>query len=239
MARYRSRRDRERSRALWKGLASAAVFLGVSGVLAHQAYQFGKDVAAREITSLREEVDRLTGAETAARDRADRLAASLATAQTQAAEYRQRYDAVAPPEVQDLLEQLRRRLAEGLPAERLRFAIAQAQEPRACSPADTRRFIVRTPASRSDRNSWVRFNNVVTVTAVGQGVDGDRDERFDAEAEVTLVVTPLGGAPQEVSGRLPLRHALVVKGQEYRLLAAPGARGFLDVTADWCEYGGE
>lgn len=51
-----------------------------------------------------------------------------------------------------------------------------------------------------------------------------------------MTFTPLGEDTQTVQGELPLQHSMVFKGKEYRFTVVPGSRGFIEVTADWCEY---
>lgn len=237
MARSRSRRHRERSKRFWAGLFKLVVFLGFVGAIGYYAYETGMQLSAREVSSLKAEIADLSAAAQRHQEEAEQLRAALTTAKERAEDYRQRYEAVAPEDVRAIIAQAKAKMEEGLSAERLAFVISQAQEPRDCSPADTRRFIARTE-NYDGANTWVRFDNIITVTGRGAAARGGTAEWFDPAQPVTVTFSPLGGKAQEVSGRLPLQHAMIFKGREYRFTVAPGQRGFMEVTADWCEYTG-
>jgi len=235
MARYRSRRDREKSRRFWSGLVKAGLALALIGATAYYGYEVGTRLQAGEIEDLRAEIDRLSGELSEARGRTGALTAELREARTEATEYRQRYESVAPPEVHGIIAAAKDKIAGGLSPERLAFLVSQAAPPQDCADAQTRRFIARTE-NYDGPNTWVRFDEVITVS--GRGVAGARGtaEWFDAERPITLTFTPIGREPQAVAGTLPLHHALVFKDKEYRFTAEPGPRGFVQVTADWCAY---
>ena len=234
MARYRSRHERERSKRLWWGLTKFGLLLGLVGAAAYYAHDYGQRRSSQEISGLRAEVSRLAAVEQDQRERATRLETALADAEKRADEYRQRYEDLAPEPLRAIIDEAKAKLASGLSAKRLAFAVSQAQEPRECAPAETRRFLARTP-NYDGPDTWVRFNNLIVVSATGQAAGGGREQWFDPTGDVSLTFTPLGGKPQTVSGRLPIQHAFVFKDKEYRFAAAPGARGFIEVTADWCE----
>ncbi|WP_207477824.1 hypothetical protein [Arenibaculum pallidiluteum] len=231
----RSRRDRERSKRIRKGVLKLALAAAVLGSASYYAYDTGRQVSANEAAAAKAEAQRLAEAGHQQAEEQAELRASLAEAQASAAQYRQRYDEVAPAAVREILARAQAKLAEGVPAERIAFFVAQAQEARDCAPVDTRRLIVRTE-NYDGANTWVRFDDIVTVSAAGAAAEDGRAGWFDPAKPVTVAFAPLGGPRQEISGKLPLHHAFVYKSKEYRFAAVPGRRGFMEVSADWCEH---
>ena len=51
-----------------------------------------------------------------------------------------------------------------------------------------------------------------------------------------MAFTQLGGKSVKAEGTLPLHRSIVAGDNEYRFTFLPGARGFLSVTADRCDY---
>jgi len=217
------------------GLFKMGFILGMVGTVAWFAYETGRQLSADEIAELNGRITTFETTEAQRQEDLSRLQLSQAAAEEKAEEFRKRYEDVAPEGVRAIIAQARTKLDEGLSPARLAFVISQAEEPRRCSSTETRRFIAKTP-KYDGANTWIRFNDVLTVTAVGEGASNGMAEWFAPEAPVTMTFSPLGGKAQEVSGRLPLQHAMVFKGKEYRFTASPGQRGFIEVTADWCSY---
>ncbi|SOD89980.1 hypothetical protein [Caenispirillum bisanense] len=232
----RSRRQREQSKKFWMGLVKFGVFLGVVGATAYYAYEAGTQLSAQEITELKAEIGRLSQTEQAQQQRIGELEAGLTSAEQVAADYRTRYEEVAPEEVRAVLEQVRVKMEQGLSPERLAFVVGQAQPPRNCTAVENRRFLAKTE-NYDGANTWVRFNDMITVTATGRAANNGREQWYDPAQPVTVVFSPLGDREEEVTGQLPIEHSMIFKGKEYRFTAAPGARGFVEVTADWCDYG--
>jgi hypothetical protein len=231
----KSRRQRDSSSRFWFGLFKMGFILGMVGAVAWFAYETGRQLSADEIAQLNTRIVTFETTETQRQDELSRLQVTQAAAEEKAEEFRQRYEDVAPEGVRAIIAQARTKLDQGLSPDRLAFVISQAEEPRRCSATETRRFIAKTP-KYDGANTWIRFNDVLTVTGTGEGASDGMAEWFEASAPVTLTFSPLGGKAQEITGRLPLQHAMVFKGREYRFTATPGQRGFIEVTGDWCSY---
>lgn len=235
MARSFSRRRRESRKRFWVTLFKVFVVLAFIGSIGFYAYIFGMNLASREINGLKEQIADLTSINAQSSEEIISLKGSLAATDQRAEQYRAQYEQVAPEEMRAIIAQAQARIADGLPPERLSFVIAQAEMPRNCTDADTRRFIARTP-NYDGPNTTVRFNEAVTVSGKGQAANNGREQWFDASQPVTVYFEVLGGQTTEVSGPLPLQYALIFKDKEYRFTASAGQRGFIEVTADWCDY---
>lgn len=237
MARRRSRRGQQ-SWSVWYKLFKFSLFLVLLGAVAFYAYEVGQRLGLEQVAVLRQDIERLTGAESSAREEAGRLQGELDAARKRGDEFEAKYVAVAPSEdMKEIMAAVKTKLATGLEPKRLAFVIQAAEKPRRCSPEENKRFMVKT--ARYDGNStWVRFADLVTVTAEGTGGNNGADEAFDHDKPVTVKFTVIGGKESQATGKLPLQHSLVAKGFEHRFTIAPGAKGFVEVTGDRCEYKG-
>ncbi|MBI5165147.1 MAG: hypothetical protein HY985_14755 [Magnetospirillum sp.] len=234
----RRRRQGQHSWLIWFKVTKILIALGAIGASAFYAYEVGQQLAREEVSSLRQDIERLTAAEAGRAEEATRLAGELAETRKRADEFQAKYQQVAPSdETKEILALVRAKLDSGLDAKRLAFVISAAERPRRCGEAATKRFMVKT-AKFDGASTWVRFADLITVTADGIGGNNGGEQWFDPERPVTVHFTAIGGKEVQVSGKLPLQHAMVVKNGEYRFTIAPGARGFVEVTGDRCEYRG-
>ncbi|HTH15721.1 MAG TPA: hypothetical protein VL974_03645 [Magnetospirillum sp.] len=233
MARRRSHRG-QHSWHIWLKLSKFMVFLGLIGAAGFYGFQVGQKLADESIAAGRAEIDRLTASESQQRDKAARLETEMAEQKARADDFAAKYAAVAPSEdMKELSTALKAKLDSGLDAKRLAFVIANAERPKRCGGEATKRFMVKT-AKFDGANTWVRFQDLITVTADGTGSGGE--QAFDPDKPITVHFTAIGGKDSEVTGKLPLQHSMVVKGGEYRFTVAPGAKGFVEVTGDRCDY---
>lgn len=237
MARRRPRRGQQGwhlGRKLFKFTALVAA-LGATGFY---GFQTGQRLAAEDVATAQGEIQRLTDADAAARDTVARLQAELDEQKKRADDLAVRYAEVAPSEdMKDLTAALRAKLDSGLEAKRLAFVIANAEKPKRCGGEATKRFMVKT-ARFDGAATWVRFADLVTVSAEGASSGDGTEQAFDPDKPVTVHFTAIGGKDSQISGKLPLQHSMVVKGGEYRFTISPGAKGFVEVTGDRCEYRG-
>ncbi|MDA8230806.1 MAG: hypothetical protein M0006_05655 [Magnetospirillum sp.] len=237
MARRRSRRGQQSWLLSFK-LLKLALFLATIGAAAFYAYEVGQKLALDEVGGLRRQIDDLTAAETGRKEAITRLSAQLDETKKRADDYQAKYQQLAPSsDVEDILTLVRGKLASGLDAKRLAFVIQQAEPPRHCGDAATKRFMVKT-AKFSGSSTWVRFADLITITANGIGANAGNEQWYDPDMPVAVTFTAIGGKESRIEGKLPLQHSMVVKNGEYRFTIAPGARGFVEVTGDRCDYKG-
>lgn len=239
MARRRSRNRGQQSWTIWFKLLKFTLLLGAFGATGFYAYEVGQRLALEEVGGLRQEIERLTAAEASRAEEAGRLKAELADTRKRADEYQAKFEQVNPSdEMKEMMGLVRGKLDSGFDPKRLAFVIQAAERPRRCGTEDTKRFMVRTPSFDNGTSTWVRFSDLITVSAEGVGGEGGKEQWFDPEKSVTVRFTAIGGKEAQIQGKLPLQHSMVVKGGEYRFTVAPGARGFVEVTGDRCEYRG-
>lgn len=237
MARRRTRRGQQ-GWHIGRKLFKLTAFVAVLGATGFYGFQTGQRLMGDEVATAQGEIRRLTEAEATARDGAVRLQAELDEQRKRADDFAARYAEVAPSEeLKELTAALRAKLNSGLEAKRLAFVIANAERPKRCGGEATKRFMVKT-AKFDGASTWVRFADIITVSADGAGSGDGTEQAFDPDKPVTVHFTAIGGKDSAVSGKLPLQHSMVVKGGEYRFTIAPGAKGFVEVTGDRCEYRG-
>lgn len=237
MARRRSHRG-QRSWQIWFKLLKFILLLGAFGAVGFYGYEVGQKLSQEHIATLDHEIERLTVEDAAARAEAARLQLALDETVKRADDFQARYEQVAPSdETKELLAQIRAKMDTGLDSKRLAFVIAAAERPRRCGEVASKRFMVKT-AHYDGEATWVRFADLITVTAEGAGANNGTEQWFDPDKPVTVKFTVIGGKEAHVTGKLPLQHAMVVKNGEYRFTVAPGAKGFVEVSGDRCEYRG-
>lgn len=236
----RDSRNRRRRR-FWIGMGKFLLVLGGIGALGFYAYNTGSTLAEHDVTVLREEITQLTATNDSLIGENDDLKADLAAAKREAGEWQGRYQREVPTgEIKRLTDLVVEKAQGGVPLDRLAFLIGAAGNAEACDNQPvTKRFIVPTPLY-SGANSWVGFaDSTITVTALGESAvnaNGQTEGWFDPAAPVTVKFTQIGGEAAEIEGKLPLHHSLQAGDSEYRFSITEGDRGFMNVTADRCNF---
>lgn len=236
----RDSRNRRRRR-FWTGLAKWMVVVIALFAAGFYAYRTGSKLAEHDVTKLRDEVAELTTTVETLTSENDSLKLELAAANTRAAEWQSRYEREVPTgAIKQLTDLVGEKVRDGVAMDRLSFLIGAAGAAAACDNEPvTKRFIVPTPLY-SGENSWIGFaDSSVTVTAMGESAvnaNGQPEGWYDPAKPVTMKFTRLGGETEEISGKLPLHHSVLVGDSEFRFTAVAGDRGFMNVTADRCEF---
>lgn len=237
--RRRRRRDQQ-SAKLWIGLAKFTLFTGFIAAVGYNSYLAGQRLSQNDIAGRNAEIERLNAAAQAQDKTIAELRDSVEQARRETQDYKSRLDQVAiSDDMKELMGALRGKIAAGVDPKRLAFLIAAADRPRNCQPATAKRFVVRIPGMPPSSATMVNFANSLTVTADGAalpGTNGAAPTVFDPSQPVTVHFTEIGGKQDEVTGKLPLSHSLVVKNNEYRFTIAPNAKGFVEVSGDRCDF---
>lgn len=141
--------------------------------------------------------------------------------------------------LKELTELLRQQLKDGIAAERLAFVVRSARPPRNCSEPVTKRFIVKTSAYGGPENAVSFANGAITITAEGSPAvspQGQPEAWFDPGKPVTVKFTQLGGQDTVKTQLLPIHHSMILAGKENRFTVGLGARSFVAVAGDSCDY---
>lgn len=205
------------------------------------AYETGSMLAQMPVRDLEQQVARLNQDIEALRQANAQLDATAKAAKESEAAWQQRYEADAPMgESKELFNLLRDRMAAGVEARRLAFVIGATSNGRTCGDgAATKRFMVKTPLYQG-ANDQVSFGReTITITAEGANAvnaAGKAEGWFDPAKPVTVRFTEIGGKTSVKTGTLPLHHAMVAGGQEYRFTVVKGPTGFVKVSGKRCKF---
>lgn len=217
------------------------VLLGIVALAGYYAYQVGDMLATQDVRRLQEDKERLADENDQLRLENASLLASIQTGVAEIGALEERYARNVPsPEMTELLDLVQERVNAGISRERIAFVISAAREQEECDfePA-TKRFVLSTPIYQSAANT-VRFaENTIMVRGEGEAQLNDAGKPlawYDPAQPVTIRFTHIGGETSIVSGRLPLRHSVVVNDNEYRFNIVAGERSFVEVTGDRCVF---
>ena len=231
-----------RRRRFWWGVTKWVLALVLVVAAGAWSYHFGAQLAAHKVVQRDERILALEQEVSGLQEQSAGLATELAKAREAITAWQARYEREVPTGfVREMMALVQEKLKAGADEERLAFLVAAADKPRSCDgEPDTKRFIVTTELQNGGANDAVSFGDrAITVTAVGaaaRNASGNLEAWYDPQKPVTVTFTQLGGKTIQAEGPLPLHHSVVAGDSEYRFTALPGARGFLTVTADRCDY---
>ncbi len=239
MQRRRSRRREENRRLFFVGLFKLALVLGAFGLSAYYAYEAGFRVAQAQVGSLRQDLQRAVASAEAEKGQVQAEQTALAESKKQADDFKSLYEQAKPTDdMKELTDLMRAKLAGGMQARRLAFVIRSARNPHDCEMLGSRRFLVRTPRYRGPAaQTSVRFDELVTISADGAGANGGHEQWFDPERPVKVRVAASGTKVTELTGTLPIEHAIAVRNSEYHFtMSAANARGWVEVNTERCNF---
>jgi len=233
------RRVRRRQK-FWWGVIKWCFVLAIILGLGVYSYLGGIDIAERKVQQQADRMAELEAGMEAAQSEKDKLERDLQAANRRAKEWETRYQKDVPSgPITELIALMTEKIAAGTDSERLRYLITNADNPRQCDEAVTRRFLVATDYQGEAQQSVGFANNTITVTASGisaRDSDGNIQAWFDPKEKVEITFQPLGGAAKASSGFLPLQYSLVQGNNQFEFNASPGAQGYLTVTGRRCDY---
>ena len=203
------------------------------------AYQTGiEQIQSREARLEARIVELETQNETL-RDEVAQLDGAAEQVRARHADLLERFNREVPTGIlRQLTDIVAQELDDGVHPDRIEMMITAAAQPTECSDGETRRFIVATPLYRGSNTSVAFADGRITVTAEGENVQttgGTIQGWFDPAKPISVTFTLIGGESSEVTGTLPMQHALLLGDEEYRFTVAEGERSFVNVTADACE----
>jgi hypothetical protein len=240
-SRFGDREKRGRRRRAFWAMLRWAVALGAVALAGTYAYDAGLRLANRETQRLGALLASAEADKEAAVAERDALATELAASKAETETWRQRHTAEVPKgDVATLAALAQRRLAAGVPVDRLSFVIENVGAVRDCpEPPQTKRFLVQTPISTGAGASIGFAGGTIVVTGTGESARdaaGNPLAQFDAGRPVALHFTLIDGSMREATGTLPLATSIVVGGLEHRFSAVATDNGFVNVTGETCKF---
>jgi len=233
--RNRRRKRRQFAGALFRWAIVLAVGAGV-GIYAHDV---GTDIAQQQVSELKVRLTEETEAGEKLRAEIAGLQAALRTERDKVADWSSRYEAdVLSEREKPILQAVRERLDSGVSDDRIREMIAIARDDVACEPlGPTKRFIVNNEINQGANGSVSFADGAVTVTGTGSAARNDANQPvawFDPGQPVTVNFAHRGGEVSQVTGVLPVHHAVAVGNVEYRFSVVAGPRAFVLVSGESC-----
>ncbi|GAB4394819.1 MAG: hypothetical protein Tsb0032_23480 [Kiloniellaceae bacterium] len=231
-----------RRRRFWWGVTKWSLALAMIVAAGIYSYRFGTDLARHEVVKAEARIAELTAEVDGLQQQSAALATDLARARETITGWEARYKREVPTGfVREMMQLVQQKLEAGADEERLAFLVSAADKPRVCDEQpETKRFIVTTELQTGGANDAVSFGErSITVTARGEAArdaNGNLEAWYDPEKPLSVTFTQLGGKTVTAEGPLPLHYSVVAGDDEFRFTALPGARGFLTVTADRCDY---
>jgi hypothetical protein len=230
-------RRRGRRQAQWRFARFFLSFLAVA-VIGVYGYQIGIASGQARSAQLAADLERFQQDNLDLRERLARTVQNSSRAEQDLQALRQRYAAEVPQgEIAGLLGQVRTQLHAGVDAARLAFLIGAAGQPARCGEAPvSKRFAPRTPIAQGPVSA-VRFADRIVVTGTGHAAlspEGLPEAWYDPAKPVQIEFRTLDGQAAQIEGVLPLAHAMVVDGREYRFSLIAANRPFIEVAAQAC-----
>lgn len=231
---HEQRKRRQKLRRAWLQILWWTLVAGIAVGIGYVAYDSGTTLARQDVTRLERQLALIEAENT---DLKGDIEAALALEKT----IEEHYGRKAPPgAARKLVNLVRDRLAAGVSTERLAFVIQAAQNEERCDEdTSTRRFMARTQLAEGANDTVSFANNRIVVTASGAAaIDsaGNPEAWFNPAKPITVRFAVAGGAASEAAGVLPLHPSVVTGNSEYRFNLVAGARGFINVTGQRCDY---
>ncbi len=230
--------DRYRQRSA-KRTTSTIAFLFLFLTIFGAGYWVGGMRAQQNAYILREEKRILKEENDQAQSNIIELRAKAQTAGVRLEQLRASYEEILPEgPMRDLLALLRKQIEQGVDIKRLESVILSARPPQNCSDPESKRFVVATPAYQGP-GSKASIDGGITI--YGEGISsknsgGNQEAWFDPGQPVKITFKATGRAPEIKEGLLPIHHSMVIKNKEYRFTVTSGAKSFVKITYDHCDY---
>jgi len=147
--------------------------------------------------------------------------------------------------LRELVSLLREQLDNGVNPERLEFVIRSARPPTNCSSPEISKFVVKTPTYKGAKSELnigkdeVSGAAHVVISAIGSSAKnskGQSEAWFDLAKPIKVSFVNAEGKKSVKKRVLPFQHSVVSMGREYRFSLEAGARSFIKVNYDSCDY---
>ena len=204
-------------------------------------FWLGRQHAAFQINSLKKEAEDLRTQNAGLQDNLTKLRAETQTANSRFDQLQEQFQKELPNEgpVRELVDLVRKQIADGMSPERMAFVIRSARPPRNCTDPASKRFMVKTPAYTGPDSGASFGEGAVLISAIGassRNQKGEPQAWFDPTQQITVTFKTSDGQAEKKSIILPLQHSLIAGGREYRFTLSEGEKSFVKVTYDSCDY---
>ena len=191
--------------------------------------------------TLKLEVEDLNGRLKSMQDELTTVRAEAQTATSRFEQLKTQYekDIPATGPMREIVDMVKKQIADGMAPDRLAFVLRSARPPRNCSDPSTKRFIIKTPAYKGSESTVTVGEGAVVITGTGASAktrEGQAESWFDPTQPINLNFKSSTGEIEKKSGTLPFQHSVISSGKEYRFTLTEGEKSFVKVTFDSCDY---
>lgn len=140
--------------------------------------------------------------------------------------------------MRDLVTLVRNQIVEGVDVKRLESVILSARPPQNCSDPENKRFVVKTPVYKGP-SSKASIRGGISVFGIGSASKNNKGKKeawFDPSQPVEMIFQSKGKEPEKKKGILPIHYSMISGDKEYRFTITAGAKSFVKVTFDHCDY---
>ncbi|MEO0392079.1 MAG: hypothetical protein AAF213_02400 [Pseudomonadota bacterium] len=235
-----TRRREKRKRMLRR--MRMMIFLGCVILAGIAGFQYGQREYVSQEASLKAEIDTLKKAQQDLITGLAQVQADADETKADLADLQAAYERDVPQgDILSIANLATDRLADGVPFERLRFVLSQVTEGDDCGGIEVKRFRPRTPVTPADSvDDIVSFaDGSILITGRGEAALDDEQNAlfwYDPDQPVAVNIRLLDGRLIPIAGSLPLRHQMVIDGEEHRFNISAGPRSFLLVTYQRCPF---
>lgn len=230
-------RYRRRSNERIAGMTVVLIVLCLSFAM---GFWLGQQGSRHNTTFLTAEVEKLEKERDTMQESITGLRAETQTAVARYDQLQKTYEEVLPEgPLRDLTQMLKVQLDEGRDPDRLAFLIRSARPPKNCTEPETKRFVASTPNSSGPASEISIADGQLIIRGSGvsaMNASGSAEAWYDPSQKISLQFTGADGVKEEKAGVMPMNHSIVVGNREYRLTVTEGARSFVKVTFDSCDY---
>lgn len=230
--------DRYRSRSIHRFAMSLVIVAIVFSSMA-VGFWLGRQRSAEDVMAIQEEAEAMRQQTTSMQETLTQLRADAKTAELRYKQLQEQYAQEIPEQHRALIALVRKQLAEGMDPQRLAAVVREASPPKNCTEPEIKRFVVATPAYRGPNTGVSVADGGIVIKSTGVSArndKGDPEAWYDPGQPVELVFELASGEVQKKTGVLPLHHAVAVEEREYRFTFSEGARSFIKITFDSCDY---
>ena len=138
-----------------------------------------------------------------------------------------------------LSDMIKHQLDLGIKPERLANLIRSTRPPQNCVKPVVKRFVMSTLAYKGPKSEVSFMNGAIQISGIGESAvneKGKKEAWYDPSKPIEIVFKITGKKKVVKKGLLPIYHSVIMGNKEFRFTLAGGARSFLNVTADHCDY---
>lgn len=233
-------RNRYRDRAIQR-FNKVLLFIVAIGTCFGLGFFIGGQNAVVANGTLKMEVEDMTNRLKTMQDELTTVRAEAQTATSRLEQLKAQYEKDIPQDgpMREIVDMVRKQIADGMSPDRLAFVLRSARPPRNCSDPATKRFIIKTPAYKGADSLVTVGEGAVVIFGTGSSAktrDGQAESWFDPTQTIHVSFKTSSGEIEKKSGTLPFQHSVISNGKEYRFTLTEGEKSFVKITFDNCDY---